>query len=77
SLFDLCAQRPEPIPFFGELVSVNPMFLLPAATAARAEAIGSGLAGSLTLGAGQFCTNPCIAVVVDGPRGPNTSSLSE
>ncbi|MBB3647564.1 NADP-dependent aldehyde dehydrogenase [Rhizobium sp. BK619] len=67
ALFDLCAQRPEPIPFFGELGSVNPMFLLPAATAARAEAIGSGWAGSLTLGAGQFCTKPGIAVVVDGP----------
>ncbi|MGO7624069.1 hypothetical protein ACC687_38875, partial [Rhizobium ruizarguesonis] len=56
ALFYLCAQRPEPIPFFGELGSVNPIFLLPAATAARAEAIGSGCAGSLTLGSGQFCT---------------------
>lgn len=66
ALFDLCAQRPEPIPFFGELGSVNPMFLLPAATEARAEAIGKGWAASLTMGAGQFCTNPGIAVVVDG-----------
>ena len=66
ALFDLCAQRPEPIPFFGELGSVNPMFLLPAATAARADQIGSGWAGSLTMGAGQFCTNPGIAVVQDG-----------
>ncbi|MDN5788947.1 aldehyde dehydrogenase family protein, partial [Pseudorhodobacter sp.] len=39
ALFDLCAQRPEPIPFFGELGSVNPMFLLPKATEARAEAL--------------------------------------
>lgn len=67
ALFDLCAARPEPIPFFGELGSVNPMFLLPAALANRAEALGKGWAGSLTLGAGQFCTNPGIAVVVDGP----------
>jgi len=66
ALFDLCAARPEPIPFFGELGSVNPMFLLPAALAARAEQIGSGWAGSLTMGAGQFCTNPGIAVVLDG-----------
>lgn len=66
ALFDLCAQRPEPIPFFGELGSVNPMFLLPKATANRAEAIGKGWAASLTMGAGQFCTNPGIAVVVDG-----------
>lgn len=67
ALFDLCAARPEPIPFFGELGSVNPMFLLPAATKARAEAIAKGWAASLTMGAGQFCTNPGIAVVLDGP----------
>ncbi|SEN96715.1 NADP-dependent aldehyde dehydrogenase [Pseudorhodobacter antarcticus] len=68
ALFDLCAQRPEPIPFFGELGSVNPMFLLPHAMAARADALGTGWAGSLTMGAGQFCTNPGIAVVIDGPN---------
>jgi len=67
ALFDLCAARPEPIPFFGELGSVNPMFLLPAALSARGSEIASGWAGSLTMGAGQFCTNPGIAVVIDGP----------
>ena len=67
ALFDLCAQRPEPIPFFGELGSVNPMFLLPAAMAARAAAIGAGWAGSLTMGCGQFCTNPGVAVAAKGP----------
>ena len=67
ALFDLCAQRDEPIPFFGELGSVNPMFLLPNALAARGGGIAEGWAGSLTMGAGQFCTNPGIAVVVDGP----------
>lgn len=66
ALFDLCARRPEPIPFFGELGSVNPMFLLPHAVKARGEAIAKGWAGSLTLGAGQFCTNPGIAVVTGG-----------
>ncbi|MCP1199581.1 aldehyde dehydrogenase (NADP(+)) [Notoacmeibacter sp. MSK16QG-6] len=69
ALFDLCAQRPEPIPFFGELGSVNPMFVLPGAAAARGETIGEGWAGSLTMGAGQFCTNPGIAVVEKGPEG--------
>lgn len=69
ALFDLCAQRPVPIPFFGELGSVNPMFLLPAAVAARGADIGKGWAGSLTMGAGQFCTNPGIAVVETGPEG--------
>jgi alpha-ketoglutaric semialdehyde dehydrogenase len=68
ALFDLCAARPDPIPFFGELGSVNPMFLLPAATAARGAEIAKGWAGSLTMGAGQFCTNPGIAVVIDGPE---------
>ena len=66
ALFNLCAARPEPIPFFGELGSVNPMFVLPEALKARPEAIGQGWAASLTMGAGQFCTNPGIAVVIDG-----------
>ena len=65
ALFDLCAQRPEPIPFFGELGSVNPMFILRNAGTKRGEAIATGWAGSLTMGAGQFCTNPGIAVVLD------------
>ena len=68
ALFDLCARRPEPIPFFGELGSVNPMFLMPAALATRGAALAAGWAGSLTMGAGQFCTNPGIAVVIDGPE---------
>ena len=67
ALFDLCAARPEPIPFFGELGSVNPMFLLPAAMAARGSALGADWAASLCMGAGQFCTNPGIAIVIDGP----------
>ncbi|MGY2289232.1 aldehyde dehydrogenase (NADP(+)) [Pseudomonas sp. SDO528_S397] len=66
ALFDLCAKRFEPIPFFGELGSVNPMFVLPAALAARGQDIAKGWAGSLTLGAGQFCTNPGVAVLVEG-----------
>lgn len=65
ALFDLCAARPEPIPFFGELGSVNPMFVMPEAVKNRAEELGKGWAGSLTMGAGQFCTNPGIAVMLD------------
>jgi NADP-dependent aldehyde dehydrogenase len=68
ALFDLCAARPEPIPFFGELGSVNPMFILPAAARARGGEIGAGWAASLTMGAGQFCTNPGIAVIAAGPE---------
>ncbi|WP_439103630.1 aldehyde dehydrogenase (NADP(+)) [Celeribacter marinus] len=67
ALFDLCAQRPEPIPFFGELGSVNPMFFMPDALKNRGTEIAKGWAGSLTMGAGQFCTNPGISVVIDGP----------
>ncbi|MEM0946500.1 MAG: aldehyde dehydrogenase (NADP(+)) [Pseudomonadota bacterium] len=66
ALFDLCAVRPEPIPFFGELGSVNPIFLLPGALGARGEDIAKGWAGSLTMGAGQFCTNPGIAIAQAG-----------
>ena len=68
ALFDLCAARPEPIPFFGELGSVNPMFLMANAVKARGAEIARGWAGSLTMGAGQFCTNPGIAVIIDGPE---------
>lgn len=66
ALFDLCAARPDPIPFFGELGSVNPVFILPAAAAARAQALAEGWVGSLTMGAGQFCTNPGIVVLPAG-----------
>lgn len=66
ALFDLCARREVPIPFYGELGSVNPVFLMPAALAARGEAIAKGWAGSLTMGAGQFCTNPGIVVAIGG-----------
>lgn len=67
ALYDLCAARPVPVPFFGELGSINPMFILPKALAARGDAIAAGWAGSLTMGCGQFCTNPGIALAVDGP----------
>jgi NADP-dependent aldehyde dehydrogenase len=67
ALFDLACARPEPIPFFGELGSVNPMFLMPNAVKARGAEIAAGWAGSLTMGVGQFCTNPGLGVVIDGP----------
>lgn len=68
ALFNLCATRPDPIPFFGELGSVNPMFLLPNALAERGAALASGWAASLTMGAGQFCTNPGLAILINGPE---------
>ena len=66
ALYDLCHSRPQPIPFYGELGSVNPMFCLPNAMHNRAAEIGAGWIGSLTMGAGQFCTNPGVAVMVKG-----------
>ena len=66
ALFDLCAKRPEPIPFFGELGSINPLFMLPHIMSSKAAALGESWAASLTLGAGQFCTNPGVVFALDG-----------
>ena len=57
-LMDMAASRPEPIPFYAEMSSTNPVFILPGALRERGEAIAAGLHGSFTLGAGQFCTKP-------------------
>ncbi|WP_062209819.1 aldehyde dehydrogenase (NADP(+)) [Aureimonas sp. AU12] len=67
ALMKVAAARPEPIPVYAEMSSINPVILFPAALAARGEAIGKAFAGSLTLGAGQFCTNPGLVLAVDGP----------
>lgn len=66
ALFDLCVARPEPIPFFGELGAINPNFILPHALAARSAALAAGWAASLTMGAGQFCTNPGVVILPAG-----------
>jgi 2,5-dioxopentanoate dehydrogenase len=66
ALFDAGAARPEPIPVYAEMGSVNPVFLLPGALDQRAEAIAEGLAQSVTLGVGQFCTCPGIAAGIAG-----------
>lgn len=65
ALFNLASSRPDPIPFYGELGSVNPVFMLPAALAARGDKLGEAWAGSLTMGVGQFCTNPGVAIALD------------
>ncbi len=59
--------RPQPIPVYAEMSSINPVFLLPEALAARGPAIAEGFAGSLTMGAGQFCTNPGLLIGLSGP----------
>lgn len=63
ALLRIIEQRPDPIPFFGELGSLNPVVVTPQAARERAAEIGRGLAGSFTLGAGQFCTKPGLALV--------------
>lgn len=69
ALFDAAAARPVPIPFHGELGSLNPVVVTEAAAAERGEAIGAGLAGSMTLGVGQFCVKPGLVLAPAGPSG--------
>jgi NADP-dependent aldehyde dehydrogenase len=58
ALHEIAVTRPEPIPFYGELGSLNPTFVTEAAVRARGNEIASGYVGSFTLGVGQFCTKP-------------------
>lgn len=68
-LADRAAGRADPIPFYGELGAVNAVVVSPSAAAVRGTGIGTGLAGSALLGAGQFCTKPGLAFVPAGPGG--------
>jgi NADP-dependent aldehyde dehydrogenase len=69
ALMEIIDARPRPIPFYGELSSLNPLVITPGAAAARGEAIADGLFGSFTLGGGQFCTKPGVAFVPTGADG--------
>lgn len=66
ALFDAAAARPEPIPVFAEMGSLNPVFLLPSALHEHAPQIAAGLKGSFTLGVGQFCTKPGLVFALGG-----------
>ncbi|MEV6958358.1 aldehyde dehydrogenase (NADP(+)) [Streptomyces sp. NPDC051207] len=78
ALFDAAAARPVPIPFHGELGSLNPVVVTEAAAGERAEAIGTGLAGSMTMGVGQFCVKPGLVLAPSGPSGDRlVKSLTE
>jgi len=68
ALFDIAAQRLEPIPVFAEMGSVNPVFLLPQALIEGSDSLASGYAESVTLGVGQFCTNPGLLFAPEGPE---------
>ncbi|RQV83064.1 aldehyde dehydrogenase (NADP(+)) [Burkholderia anthina] len=67
ALMHIAAARAEPIPVYAEMSSINPVLLCPAALDARHDTIAAQFVASLTLGAGQFCTNPGLVLAVDGP----------
>ncbi len=68
ALMATAQARPQPIPVYAEMSSINPVFLLPEALKARGKAIAEGFVGSLNMGAGQFCTNPGLVIAVEGPE---------
>jgi NADP-dependent aldehyde dehydrogenase len=69
ALMRLIGQRPDPVPFFGELSSLNPVVVTPRAAEERGARIGRELVSSFTLGGGQFCTKPGLVLLPGGPAG--------
>lgn len=63
ALYDAAAARPEPIPVYAEMGSINPVFILPRTLEANGAALAQNFVGSVTLGVGQFCTNPGMLLV--------------
>ncbi|MDB5980445.1 MAG: ketoglutarate semialdehyde dehydrogenase [Pseudomonas sp.] len=74
ALCDMAAARPQPIPVFAEMSSINPVILMPEALKVRGEKIAAELTASVVLGAGQFCTNPGLVI---GIRSPELSTFLE
>jgi alpha-ketoglutaric semialdehyde dehydrogenase len=68
ALFDAAARRPEPIPVYAEMGSVNPLFVLPGALAKSPEGLAKGVFNSVNLGVGQFCTKPGLVIGIDGTQ---------
>ncbi len=66
ALLKIAQARQQPIPVYAEMSSINPVLLLPGALTERGAAIGASFAGALTLGAGQFCTNPGLLIALEG-----------
>jgi alpha-ketoglutaric semialdehyde dehydrogenase len=67
ALFDAAAARPDPIPVFAEMSSLNPVFVLPGALQERPSQVAEGLRSSMTLGVGQFCTKPGLVFGLQSP----------
>ncbi|KQM30621.1 aldehyde dehydrogenase (NADP(+)) [Sphingomonas sp. Leaf10] len=68
ALMKVAQERPQPIPVYAEMSSINPVVLMPEALKNRGEALAKGYVGSLSMGAGQFCTNPGLVLGIDGPE---------
>lgn len=77
ALFDEAVRRPEPIPVYAEMGSTNPVFILPGALAERKEKIAEGLKNAVTLGVGQFCTNPGMVISMDSAERKSFVELSQ
>jgi len=75
ALFDAANARPAPIPFYAEMGSINPVFVLPGALKSRPTQIADGFVNALTLGTGQFCTNPGLVVGLESEAWQNFSNL--
>ena len=75
ALMDIAAAREEPIPVYAEMSSINPTFILPSALEKDFASVAKGLFGSVTLGAGQFCTKPGIVVLPDNQNLPDFADL--
>jgi NADP-dependent aldehyde dehydrogenase len=68
ALLKIASERPEPIPVYAEMSSINPVVLMPGALAAKADDLGKAFVASLTMGVGQFCTNPGLVLALEGPH---------
>lgn len=77
ALMQAAASRPEPIPVYAEMSSINPLVILPGALAERGESLAEGFFGSMTLGVGQFCTNPGLVFLPDEGADAFLAKLAE
>jgi len=69
ALYSAAVNRPDPIPVYAEMSAINPVILMEEALKVKGEAIARGLAGSVTMGAGQFCTNPGLVLLIESEAG--------
>jgi NADP-dependent aldehyde dehydrogenase len=76
-LFDRASRRPTPIPFYGELGSINPVFVAPSAWNSRRSPLIAGYVSSFTLGMGQFCTKPGVLIIPSGPVDDLREAIAE